>query len=75
VEFGFGHLRISILVQGRSNVERREYRGDEEVHRPESELFARTDPRDHEYYDSPLVGDTNWVFLTSSQIRTPYPQD
>ena len=58
MEFGFGYLRISILVQGRSNVERREHGSDEEVHRPESELFARTDPRDHKYdYDySPFVG-------------------
>ena len=56
VEFSFGHLRISILVQGRSNVERKEHGSDEEVHRPERELFARTDPRDHEYGYPPFVG-------------------
>ena len=74
-EFDFGYLRISIPVQGRSNIERREHGSDEEVHRPERELFARTDPKDHGYYYPPFVGVWTLVSLTSSQIRTLYPRD
>ena len=74
MEFSFGNLRISILVQGRPNVERREYASDEKVQGPDTELFPGTDPRDYEY-DYSALGTRILVSLTSSQIRTPYPQD
>jgi len=45
MEFSFGRLWISILVQGRFNVERREYASDDNVKGPESKAFARTGPR------------------------------
>ena len=63
MEFGLGNLRISILFQGRSNVERREYASDDEVHGPESELLARADPRDYEYDYSPSVGGRELRYL------------
>ena len=73
MEFSFGNLRITILVQGRPDVERREDTSDDEVHGPESELLARTDPRNYEYDYSTFVGKRE--HLTSSQIQTPYPRD
>jgi len=56
VESGFRNLRIPIPVQGRPDVERREYASNDEVHGPESKLLARTDPMDYEYDYSPFVG-------------------
>jgi len=46
VEFNFGWLWISILIQSRLDVERREYARDDNVQGPESKLSARTGPRD-----------------------------
>ena len=63
MEFGFGNLGISILVQGRPDVERREYASDDEVHGPESELLARTDPRDHEDEDSQFTRGHEFRYL------------
>jgi len=74
VEFSLGRLWISTLVQGRLNVERREYTSDDNVHGPESEASAGTGPRSYRYDYSPPWG--LWpTSLTSSQIRIPYPQD
>jgi len=67
VEFAFGNLRISILVQSRPDVERREYASDDEVHGPDGELLAGTDPRDYEYDYSALAGGTR-----TSKFGVPY---
>ena len=45
VEFAFRNFGISVLVQGRPNVKRGEYTGDNDVHGAETEVFARADPR------------------------------
>lgn len=44
VELGFGHSRIPVIVQDRSNIEHGQYRGDREVHRPKGQLLAETNP-------------------------------
>ena len=53
VKFSFGWLWVSILVQGRLNIESGEYAGDDNVHGAESEASARTGPRNYEYDYSP----------------------
>jgi len=56
VEFSFGRLGISIFIEGRLNVERREYASDDKVHGPESKFSTRADPTNHEYDYSPPLG-------------------
>ena len=72
VEFGFGRLRISIFIQDRLDVERGEYRNDENVHCLESKLFARANPRGYKYDYSP-PWEARTISLTSSQTRILCP--
>ena len=63
MKFCLWNLRISILVQGRPDIERREYASDDEVHGPESELLARTNPRGYEYDYLTSVGGRELRYL------------
>ena len=49
VEFNLRHLRISVLVQRRFNVERGEHTSDDKVHGLETKASTGTDPRGYEH--------------------------
>ena len=70
-EFGFGNLRISILVHGRLDIEHSRYASDDKGQGPESKVSAGTDPEDHRSGHS-LSREMRTVPLTSFQYRKPY---
>ena len=72
VKFCFGHLRISILIQGRLNIERGEYTNDDEVHRPEGEVSARADPSKFKCNYSPFAEGREYRRLLPSP-RSEHP--
>ena len=70
VEFSFGRLGFSILIQGRLDAERREHTSDDKVQGPETKVSARTGPRGDEYDCSPPWGVEEYH---SPPPRSEYP--